>query len=73
MRENRLQSQSNKRAQTTTELGTQDANQEGVSEAKPKTLNIDDPNQIDLADAFARAGETVALEQSKEEQLEKDE
>jgi hypothetical protein len=73
-RENRLQSQSNKRTQSTTEeLGAQDENQEGVSEAKTETLDIGDPNQIGLADGFARVGETVAPEQPKEEQLEKDE
>jgi hypothetical protein len=73
-RENRLQSQSNKRTQSTTEeLGAQDENQEGVSEAKTETLDTGNLNQIGLADGFARVGETVASEQPKEEQLEKDE
>jgi len=67
-------SQSNKRTQSTTEeLGAQDENQEGVSEAKTETLDTGNLNQIGLADGFARVGETVASEQPKEEQLEKDE
>ena len=48
-------------------------NQEEVSAAKTETLDIDDPNQIGLADGFVRVEETVAPEQPKEEQLEKDE